>query len=113
MTQKISDITILQEYISGVMERAEHHAGNVNEIALALAGAIIWKKDGEPIEVFTREGKMTNVLWVKFNGNKYAFSYNHGNETIEIRKGTTQGAVLHGFSNDTTITEVIRAFESL
>jgi len=110
MPKTITDIDILQKYISGVMERAEHHAGNVNEIALALVGAIIWKKDKDPIEVFTRQGKMTNVLWVKFGGDRYAFSYNHEEETIEIKKGTTQGSVLFAFSNTTEISEVVYAF---
>lgn len=113
MPQAITDIEILQEYISGVMDRAEHHAGKVNEIALALAGAIIWKKDNEPITVFTRKGKMANVVWVKFGGAKYAFSYNHDDEAIEIRKGTTHGDVLHSFSNSTKISEVIEVFNSL
>ncbi|WP_449405789.1 hypothetical protein [Massilia phosphatilytica] len=37
---------------------AIHHAGKVNEIALALAGAILWRKnDDEPIKVMMREGE--------------------------------------------------------
>ncbi len=113
MAQSITDIAILQKYISGVMERAEHHAGKVNEIALALAGAIIWKKDNDPIEVFTREGNMANAIWVKFGGERYAFSYNHEEQTIEIKKKSMQGSVLHSFSNSSQISEIIEAFNNL
>ncbi|WP_162148383.1 hypothetical protein [Vibrio cholerae] len=40
MALTVKDVNILSQYISGVMARADHHAGNVEEIALALAGAI-------------------------------------------------------------------------
>ena len=50
-----TDVDGLQKYIRGVMERAKHHAGNVAEIALAIAGAVIWHKAGD-IKVFEREG---------------------------------------------------------
>ena len=113
MPQQITDVEILKEYINGVIERAKHHAGDVNEIVLALAGAIVWKKDIEPIEVFTRKGEMKNVLWVKINRKKYAFSYNHESGMVELREGTTQGALLHSFSNSTQITNVRTIFESL
>jgi len=39
------------------LERADHHADNVNEIALAIAGGIIWKTT-EDIRVMSREGEM-------------------------------------------------------
>lgn len=69
----VTDIDVLQEYISGVMERAEHHAGAVEEIALAIAGAIVWRKDGT-IRVYEREGRMTNALWVTMGGQRYFLS---------------------------------------
>lgn len=45
MPLPVTDVEILQGYINGVMARADHHANEVEEIALALAGAIVWKKD--------------------------------------------------------------------
>lgn len=53
------------------MARADHHANNVDEVALAIAGAVDWREEGE-IEGMTREGDMKNVLWVRINGNLYA-----------------------------------------
>ena len=85
MPRTVSNVDVLQEYIAGVMERAAHHAGDVEEIALAVAGALIWRKEG-PIKIYEREGKMTNAIWVVIGGKKYALSYNHRAKTIEVRE---------------------------
>jgi len=85
----VSDVETLKEYIQGIMTRAEHHGPNVAGIALALAGAVIWRKDDAPIEV--HEGRSMNqgtVLWVRIGGQRYAFGYNHTTDEIEMRLGT-------------------------
>ncbi len=113
MPRPISDVERLREYITGVMERADHHADHVSEVALALVGAIVWRKDVTDIKVFERQGKMANVLWVRIGGTRYAFSYNHQAGTIEMRSGSTQGTVLHSFNNQTNNREIKEAFASL
>ena len=113
MPSSINDIEILKDYIAGVVERAEHHANNVENVVLAIAGAIVWRKDADPIKVLTREGEMKNVIWLKISGNKYAFSYNHADEQIEIRNNSTQGAVLRSFDNATPIEEIKTFFKEL
>lgn len=113
MPLQVNDVDALKAYIEGVMKRAKHHAGNVDGVAMALAGAIVWKKDAEPIEVMEIAGDTKNVLWVKFGGKRYAFSYNHDAQTIEIRQGSTQGPVLHSFTNATPYADVISAFNAL
>jgi hypothetical protein len=112
MPQLIASVDVLQQYIQGVMARAEHHANNVDEVALAIAGAVVWRKEGE-IEVMTREGDMKNVLWVRINGNRYALSYNHEQGRIEVRERNTQGHVLASFTNANTISEVKQFFAGL
>lgn len=114
MPLTVTEIEGLQEYLRGVMTRADHHAGAVNEVALALTGAIIWRKDDDqPIKVMAHNGQTKNVLWVHIGGNYYAFSYNHSVGEIEMRQRTTQGPVLHRFSNLTTLAQVKQVFESL
>jgi hypothetical protein len=108
----VSDIQILKKYISAVMERAAHHAGPVEEIALAIAGALIWRTDG-PFEINEREGEMKNVLWVRIGGKKYALSYNHESMAIEIRDRTTHGGILGSFTNETPISEIKSFFAAL
>ena len=114
MAKTVNDVATLQRYLVEVMRKTDHHAPNVDVIALALAGAIIWKKDEDhDIRVMEKDGEMKNVLWVYINGIKYAFSYNHHQGTIEMREGSVQGRVLHSFTNAMSNTELINIFESL
>lgn len=68
MPHQVRDLDVLRDYLRGVMDRAEHHAQNVNEVPLAVAGGVIWRKDDDPLEVMVREGEMKNVLCSKFKG---------------------------------------------
>lgn len=113
MPALVSDVDTLKAYIEGVMERADHHAHQVRAVALVLAGAIVWRKDDAPIEVMASGGDLKNVLWAKINGRRYAFSYNHDTKAIEMRSGTTQGAVLHSFDDRVAAVDVHRIFAAL
>ena len=115
MALTVTEIEELRQYLQGVMARADHHAGNVKEISLALAGAILWKKnDDEPIKVMVgRSGETKNVLWVKIGAQRYVFSYNHDAGTIEMRVGSIQGVTLHSFTNKTSLAELHKIFETL
>ena len=96
------------------MDRTEHHLGKVNEIALALAGAIIWRKDNdESIKVMAHGSEAKNVLWVRIGGERYAFSYDHDAGQIEMRRGGTQGPTLHRFPNSTPLSAVTQIFKAL
>lgn len=114
MALTVKDVEELQAYLRGVMERADHHAGSVKEIALALTGAIIWRKDDAgQIEVMVQSGEVKNVLWVHIGGTRYAFSYKHATGKIEMRQGTTKGRTLHTFSNATPLSDLYNIFEAL
>ena len=69
MTTEVNDVVALKSYLEAAMGRAKTHPGNVDGVILALTGAIVWKKDADPIEPIGSEGDKKNVLWVKFNGN--------------------------------------------
>lgn len=114
MALTVTEVEELRQYLHGVMERADHHAGNVNEIALALVGAILWRKDDdEPIKVLAHGTETKNVLWVRIGGQRYVFSYNHDAGQIEMRQGGIQGPTLHQFSNATPLTGIVKIFEAL
>ena len=114
MALTVTEIEELRAYLKGVMDRADHHAGGVSESALALTGAILWRKnDEEPIKVMVREGETTNVLWVRIGMKRYAFSYNHAMRHIELREGGLQGPTLHTFTNNTALSEVRAVFQKL
>ena len=110
MTTQVNDVDALKGYLEAAMGRAKHHPGNVDGVILALTGAIVWKKDADPIEPI---GDQKNVLWVKFNGIRYAFSYNHTARTVELRKDSTDGDVMYSFSNATPYADIISAFDAL
>lgn len=42
-TLTVSDLDTLVTYFTGVMDRT-HHAPNVDAVALALLGAVLWRK---------------------------------------------------------------------
>lgn len=107
------DVKVLHAYAEGVMNRADHHAGQVKGIALALLGGIIWRGDPGTIEIKQYDGDLANVLWVEIGGKRYAFVYNHKTEEIEIRDKTQSGRALHSFTNETRVADVEAVFRAL
>jgi hypothetical protein len=113
MPISVDDVTTLERYLQGVMGRSEHHAETVGAVALALLGAVLWRKDEKPLEVRRYAGEPANIVWFEVNRKRYALAYNHGAGCIELRKRTQGGAVLHSFTNKTRVTEVRDVFQSL
>jgi len=113
MPLTVADLETLEAYLAGVMNRSEHHAETVGAIALALIGAVLWRKDPEPIAVKTYDGRAANILWVQISGHRYALAYNHEENCIELRDRTLRGDALARFDNDTPVTEVYKIFERL
>lgn len=114
MALTVTEVEELRQYLCGVMNRADHHAGNVKEIALALAGAILWRKDDDkPIKVMAHGGEAKNVLWAHIGGQRYVFSYNHTVGEIEMREENTHGPTLHRFTNATPLSSVVEIFKAL
>lgn len=114
MSTLLQNIDDFKSYLRGVIERAGHHAPNVREICLALAGAVVLYKDNtSSLEVRGTRGGFKNVLWVYINGVRYAFSYNHQQQTIEIKRGSLRGAVKASFSNQTPLSQILQIFDKL
>lgn len=112
MALTINGIDILKQYCNGVIERADHHADNVNAIALALIGGVIWKAS-EDVVVKEYAGSPANVLWMIVNGKRYCFSFNHSTWVIDVREDSIRGKVLASFDNNTTVNDVRTFFKSL
>ncbi|MCY3839047.1 MAG: hypothetical protein OXH09_10455 [Gammaproteobacteria bacterium] len=113
MPQEVTDIDRLRDYLKGVLDRADHHAQGVNEVVLAVAGGVVWRKDDGPLEVRTRKGEMGNVLWFTVDGERYALSYNHKKGEIELKAGSTHGKVAASFSNTSCSADVRAVFDGL
>lgn len=112
MAISIDSIETLQTYLSGVMGRADHHAGQVEGVALALLGAVVWKSTGE-IAVREYAGNPANIIWFYVGKMKYALVYNHSTEKIELRERTQGGTTIAKFDNNSTYQEVINVFRGL
>lgn len=113
MPISVDDVATLGAYLQGVMNRSEHHAETVGAIALALLGAVLWRKDEKALEVRRYAGGPANIVWFEVGGNRYALAYNHQKDCIELRERTQNGAMLHRFTNRTPVTEVRTVFQNL
>lgn len=112
MAIKVDKVDTLKKSFEGVTRRAHHHAPNVSEVIYGLLGVIILKKDyGTDIEVRgNSDDKTGNILWVIINGIRYAFRYEHSNDTIEIRQNSYKGNLVLTIDNSTTLQQVVNVF---
>lgn len=111
MSIPIKKIEELKNYFNGVMNRANHHADNVNEIVLALIGGVIWQADN--FEVKQYGDAPANILWMYVNDKRYCFKFNHMTEMIDCCIGGHNGNVIASFYNQTSIAEVKEFFEKI
>ena len=103
---------LLKSYFNGVLGRADHHAKNVEQIALTLMGAVIWKSTGD-IEVREVKDSTGNILWFECSEKRYAFCYNHSTGKIDLRERTLKGNTIHEFDNSSSAAEVFAIFKDL
>ncbi|MGM9837762.1 MAG: hypothetical protein ACI30A_04645 [Paludibacteraceae bacterium] len=112
MAKQVTNLSDIQDYFQGVMNRAEHHADNVNAIILALIGCVIWKSKGN---FWVREyaGAPANMLWMDVDNTTYCFRYNHVENVVELRKDSVKGNVIKTFDNQTSLADLKNCFEKL
>lgn len=113
MSIKMDSIGILREYFNGVLGRADHHAQEVEEVALTLMGAVIWKAKENSIEVRSVGEKTGNMLWFETNRSRYSFKYDHSDKKIELREKTSNGPIVSIFDNTITANTVYSIFDNL
>jgi hypothetical protein len=114
MALQLDDVSTLQQYLAGVVRRADHHGDNVKFVVFPLIGAIVlFKNPDSEIKVLTHVGTTGNVLWVHIGASKYAFSYQHSSESIVMKRGGIQGPILAQFTNAMSVPEIVNVFESL
>lgn len=112
MALTINGVQQLKTYFEGVMNRADHHADNVNEIVLALIGGVIWKS-GDDVQVKQYNDAPANILWMYCNNQRYCFTFNHETGDIEIKAGSMKGEIIQTFNNQSAITDIKSFFNSL
>ena len=110
----LSDSEKMREYLRGVLARAGHHAQKVEACIIAIFGGVIAYKDkGTDLEVKEHDGDMKNVLWVQIKGKRYAFTYNHHKECIEMRENSLRGQVKVSFDDTWTLKSIRSLFAQI
>jgi hypothetical protein len=109
MAIEISSIPRFRLYLDGIMKKAKHHAGKVNEIILPLAGLVLWK--AKEIKVREYNKKTANMAWCLINDEWYCFSYDHKQQLIRITERTLKGDVVAELNNETEPSELLSLFE--
>jgi hypothetical protein len=112
MPISVTSVERLQQYIRGVMTRADHHAHDVDEVILAIVGGVLWRADGD-LQVRGEDGDLKNVLWFEVDGERYAISYRREPPSVEIRQHSTQGPAIHSFDDDSSLADIKDFFASL
>lgn len=113
MSLTINSVDQLQQYLMGVSGRATHHAPNVTEVIFALAGAVVLFKDSNTqLEARTYRGTPANVLYLTINGIRYVFTYNHQQQSVDIRRNSVRGRVVGSFSNLTSLRQILQIFQA-
>src|SRR5262245_46639901 len=101
----------LQAHLLSVFERSDHHAGEVNEVLLAITGGILWQKNpGDHVRVNEREGAGGNIIWFRIGSQRYALLYSHRSRRIELMLGGRHGPLIQAFTNATPLADVMRVF---
>ncbi|MEK8034385.1 hypothetical protein AACH06_26455 [Ideonella sp. DXS29W] len=114
MAIPLKSVDDLQEHLLGVFQRSDHHAGEVNEVLLAIAGGILWRKNpGDHVRVNEKEGAGGNVIWFRIGEQRFALLYNHRARRIELLIGGRRGQLVQSFTNATPLAEVSRVFSTL
>ena len=114
MAIALKSVDELQEHLLGVFERSDHHAGEVNEVLLAIAGGILWRKNaGAHVRVSEKDGAGGNVIWFRVGLQRYALLYSHRARRIELMFGGRRGHMIRTFTNSTSLAEVAQVFATL
>ena len=109
----LKKLSEFHNYFSGVMDRANCHALNVNRVLPLLAGVVLNHVDMKNgLQARTYRGDYANIAWVIHNGNRYAFTYDHESEQIILRERTLRGKELTRFDNSDDFDEVTQKVES-
>lgn len=111
MAIEIDSINDLKHHLTGVMNRADHHAQEVYKIVLPLVGLITWKADR--IIARTREGSNANMIWFEAGEKRFAVVFNHEAAKIDIRENSIQGRVLQQLDNRSDLDSIVTFFEGI
>lgn len=94
----------IDAFITKVIGEANHHAPNVAAIIMPLSIAVRARVNlnVDKVEVYERNGQLARTCWVTIGGNRYVFAYDYSTQKIQLKAGSTQGAVIERFDNNSS-----------
>ena len=112
MAIKFGSTQAIKKYFDGVVERANDHAPEVNEVIFTLLSGVLWKSTGI-IQVREYNGNPANILWMYVNSHRVCFTYNHHTRQIDAKEGSHRGLLIRSFDNHTIHSDIIIFFKGL
>lgn len=109
MAIQIKTQEVFQEYLGKIMWKANHHAEEVVNIILPLAGLVQWKAKDFVARQY--RGELANMFWCSVGKKNYCFVYNHDNRIIYLHKNNSKGEILAELNNQTTPEQIFHLFD--
>ena len=107
-----NDAAALHEYAADVMHRGGPHAGQIQGVALALLGGVIWRSDAGSLKLAQPQWPALELAF-EIDGHGDWFTDNFASGAIEMRQRWQAGPALHSFSNATSVAYVQAVFRGL
>jgi hypothetical protein len=102
-------MTVLKDYTSRVIQRADHHGQEVADVIPSLVGYVGTYADPSSISHRRYKGELAAT----FGGRKVVFSYCHQRRMIVARDGSLKGPEIGTFNNLTSQPALRKFFRSL
>ena len=104
MARHLRTNTEIDNFITKVIQDANHHAPNVAAVVTPLSNAVRARINLaiDKIAVYERNGNIARTCWVTIGGNRYVCTYNHDTQKIDLKRRTLQGALIFQFDNNTS-----------
>ena|ERR1019366_1547838 len=110
MPLQVSELGMLQDFGAQLVRCHD----NVRYVAFALIGAVVLYRDPDSeIRVDPRAGLRPSVLWFSIGRCQYALHYNKESANVLLRRRTTDGDIVAGFSDRTNIRNLADVFKEL
>ncbi|MBX3027052.1 hypothetical protein KF840_19280 [bacterium] len=115
MAKQIGDsIAVLRQYVTGVMDRVNHHALPMAAVATHVLSGVVLRADQGSLECREYAGRPANVLRFSVTGQPYALRFRHGPDRVELLKGReTSKHVVATFVATDSVDRVLGTFEQL
>ncbi len=100
MARRLHNETETDVFFVKVAIQANHHAAQILGGLVSIYEEMLKKIDfsKDTVEIFERRGNLARTTWIKFGELRFVFSYNYDLKTIELKKRSTRGEVIHSFS---------------